>query len=251
LSSFAETYDRYRPRPPEALLELLTRLAEVGRPALVVDLGTGTGLSARAWAGRADRVVGIEPDEAMRAVAEARGGGVEYVAASAYATGLPDSSADIVTCSQSLHWMDPEPTFAEVSRILRPGGIFAAYDYDAVPVVHPEVDAAYDALLEAAKELRKQTGRISPWTTSGPLWKADHLQRMRGSGRFRFTREFVMHSLEEGDADRLIGGARSMGAIEMHKDELPLDELERAARRVLGDRVVPFWFGYRVRIGVA
>jgi hypothetical protein len=41
-----------------------------------------------------------------------------------------------------------------------------------------------------------------------------------------------------------------MGAIEVHKDELGLDELESAARRVLGDRVVPFWFGYRVRIGI-
>jgi len=231
LSSFAETYDRYRPRPPQALLELLTRLAEVERPELVIDLGTGTGLSARAWTGRAERVVGIEPDDAMRAVGEARGGGVEYVAATAYATGLPDGCADIVTCSQSLHWMDPEPTFAEVARILRPGGIFSAYDYDAIPVIHPEVDAAYDAVMEAAKELRKQTGRISPWTTRGPLWKADHLQRMRDSGRFRFTREFVVHSVEEGGAERLIGAARSMGAIEMHKDELPLAELERVARR--------------------
>ena len=250
MSSFAESYDRHRPRPPQALLDLLTRLAEVERPALVVDVGTGTGLSARAWAGRADRVVGVEPDDTMRAVAEARGGEVEYVAATSEATGLPDACADIVTCSQSLHWMEPEPTFAEVARILRPGGIFAAYDYDAIPVIHPEVDTAYAAVMEAAKELRKQTGRISPWTTRGPLWKAGHLQRMRDSGRFRFTRELVMHSVEEGDADRLIGGARSMGAIEMHKDELPLAELEAAARRMLDDRVVPFWFGYRVRIGV-
>jgi SAM-dependent methyltransferase len=36
----------------------------------------------------------------------------------------------LVTCSQSLHWMEPEPTFAEVARILRRGGVFAAYDYD-------------------------------------------------------------------------------------------------------------------------
>lgn len=250
LSSFAESYDRYRPRPPQALLELLMRLAEAERPALVVDVGTGTGLSARAWAGRADRIVGIEPDEAMRAVAEARGGEVEYIAASSDATGLPDACADIVTCSQSLHWMEPERTFAEVARILRRGGIFAAYDYDAIPVVHPEVDATYAAVMQAAQELRKQTGRISPWTTRGPLWKADHLQRMRDSGRFRFTRELVMHSVEEGDADRLIGGARSMGAIEVHKDELPVAELEATTRRVLGDRVVPFWFGYRVRLGI-
>ena len=250
MSSFAETYDRYRPRPPAALLELLARLAGVERPRLVVDLGSGTGLSARAWVDRADRVVGIEPDDAMRAVAEARGAEVEYVAATSSATGLPDASADLVTCSQSLHWMEPEPTFAEVARILRRGGVFAAYDYDAVPVIHPDVDAAYEAVLDAAKSMREQTGRISPWTTRGPFWKGEHAQRMRTSGRFGYVRELVLHSVEEGDADRLIGGARSMGAIEMHKDEdIGLDELERTARRVLSDRVVPFWFGYRVRLG--
>ncbi|HEV8250958.1 MAG TPA: class I SAM-dependent methyltransferase [Gaiellaceae bacterium] len=249
MSSFAESYDRYRPRPPEALLELLARLAGVERPALVVDLGSGTGLSARAWIGRADRVVGVEPDDAMRAVAQARGGAVEYLAATSAATGLPNDSADIVTCSQSLHWMEPQPTFAEVGRILRPGGLFAAYDYDPIPVIHPELDAAYDAVMGAAKALRDRTGRISPWTTTGPLWKADHLQRMQDSGQFRHAREFVLHSIEEGDADRLVGGARSMGAVEVHKDEVGLEELERVARRVLGDRVVPFWFGYRVRIG--
>jgi len=250
LSSFAESYDRYRPRPPQALLDLLTRLAEVDPPALVVDLGTGAGLSARAWAGRAERIVGIEPDDAMSGVGESRGGAVDYVAASASATGLPDSCADIVTCSQSLHWMAPEPTFAEVGRILRPGGIFAAYDYDPIPVVHPELDAAYETLMEAARAARERTGRISPWTTRGPLWKAEHLQRMRDSGQFRFTRELVMHSVEEGDADRFVGGALSMGAIEVHRDELGLDDLEALARQVLGDRVVPFWFGYRMRIGI-
>jgi len=249
LSSFAESYDRYRPRPPDALLDLLNRLTGVEPPALVVDLGSGTGLSARAWLGRAERVVGVEPDETMRAVAEDQGGDVEYVAAGATATGLPDGCADIVTCSQSLHWMEPEPTFAEVARILRPGAVFAAYDYDSVPVIHPDVDAAYEALMDAAVALRRETGLISPWTTRAPLRKSEHLERMRASGHFRHAREFVAHSVEDGDAERLIGGARSMGAIEVHRHRLPLDELESVAQRVLGERVVPFWFGYRVRFG--
>lgn len=247
--SFAEAYDRFRPRPPGALLDLLVRLAGGSRPRLVVDLGSGTGLSARAWAGRAERVVGIEPDEAMRAVAEAHGG-AEYLAASSTAIGLPDACADLATCSQALHWMEPEPTFAEVGRILRPRGVFAAYDYDPVPVVHPEVDQAFQAVLERAKELREETGRISPWTSRRPLWKGDHLDRLRDSGQFRYVRELVLHSVEDGGADRLLGLIRSYGAVEVHRDELPLDELEETARRILGDRVVPFWFGYRVRIGV-
>lgn len=50
---FAERYDRCRPRPPVALPELLPPLAGVRRPHLVVDIGSGTGLSTRIWAGHA------------------------------------------------------------------------------------------------------------------------------------------------------------------------------------------------------
>ena len=249
MSSFAESYDRYRPRPPQALLDLLTSLVEVERPALVADLGSGTGLSARAWAGRAERIVGIEPDDAMRGVAEARDGGVEYIAASSSATGLPDACADIVTCSQSLHWMELDTTFAEVGRILRPGGVFAAYDYDTAPVVAPEVDQAFYDLADRAVALRQTTGLISPWTTRQAHTKREHLDAMRASGAFGFVREVVLHSIEEGDAERLIGLARSLGAVEVHREQVSFDELEEVARRVLGDRVVPFWFGYRVRMG--
>jgi SAM-dependent methyltransferase len=69
-AGFAEHYDRYRPRPPLALLELLPPLAGVERASLVVDLGSRTGLSSRFWAERADQVVGVEPNEAMLRFAE-------------------------------------------------------------------------------------------------------------------------------------------------------------------------------------
>ena len=65
----AAEYDAHRPHPPHALLDLLTQLARVERPRLVVDLGSGTGLSTLAWAERAEEVVGIEPNDDMRAVA--------------------------------------------------------------------------------------------------------------------------------------------------------------------------------------
>ena len=88
----------------------------------MVDLGSGTGLSTRAWAERAEEVVGIEPNDAMRVEAEAatQAGNVRYLGGSSYETGLPDACADLVTCAQSLQWMEPEPTFAEIARILRP-----------------------------------------------------------------------------------------------------------------------------------
>lgn len=175
---------------------------------------------------------------------------VEFVLGFSHETGLADACADIVTASQSLHWMEPGPTFAEVGRILRPGGIFAAYDYDVYPVVDWELDQALLDYGGRRRELRErqliQAG-ADRWSKDG------HLQRMRESGEFRFCRELVLHSVEEGDADRIVGLMGSIGMIGDPKEaerELRLDELEGVARRVLGDRTVPFRFGYHVRIGV-
>jgi SAM-dependent methyltransferase len=249
---FAAGYDRHRPRPPRALLELLARYARAEPPQLVVDLGCGTGLSTRAWSGLAERVVGVEPNPAMLAGAEGAPG-VEFVQAYASATGLPDGVADIVTCSQSLHWMEPWPVFAEAARILRPGGVFAAYDYDWPPIVDPELDAAYEAYQERRRETRRRRGI----QRGGDRWpKSGHLDRMRESGCFAACREVVLNSIEDGNADRIEGFARSLGLPVASGDDpdlerdLDIAELEEVARRVLGDRTVPFLFGYRVRLGV-
>ena len=59
-------YDRTRPTPPPALLDLLTQLIHTPHPALVVDLGSGTGLSTAIWGERAQLVIGIEPNADMR-----------------------------------------------------------------------------------------------------------------------------------------------------------------------------------------
>lgn len=249
---FASQYDRFRPRPPRALLGLLCRYARVTRPALVVDLGCGTGLSSRAWSGVARRTIGVEPNPAMLAAVE-DAPGVEYREAYSHETGLPGGAADIVTCSQSLHWMEPEPVFAEAARLLRPGGVFAAYDYDVVPAVDPELDNAFRAYQHRRTEARRRR-RIRQGADRWP--KGGHLGRIRSSGAFRVCREVVLHSVEEGDAERVSGLARSLGlpVAEMSDRELVrelrLEDLDWVARRVLGDRTVPFVFGYRVRLGV-
>jgi SAM-dependent methyltransferase len=251
-AGFADHYDRHRPRPPGALLELLSRYARTHEAELVVDLGCGTGLSTRAWSGFARRVIGIEPNPAMLAVAEAAPG-VEYRNAYAQATGLDDGVADIVTCSQSFHWMEPGSTLAEATRILRPGGVFAAYDYELPPAVDPEVDAAFAAYLA-----RRRAARAKRDIRQGAdLWSKDkHLERMRESGRFAYCREVVLHSVEDGNAERVGGLARSLGLPTADPEdpelerELRIGELEEVADRVLGTAVVPFVCGYRVRLGV-
>lgn len=240
---FAEGFDEHRPSPPAALLDVLSRLAGEERAALVVDLGSGTGLSTRPWADRAERVVGIEPQAVMRELAEARttAANVEYRDGYAHATGVADGSADLVTCSQSFHWMEPEPTLAEAARILRAGGVFAAYDYDVPPVIEPEVDEAFARYLAARKDAGVRMG-AARWP------KHEHLARIEASGRFRRSRELVLHGETEGGADRVVGLAQAIGA--RLGDTVTTDELEAVARRVLGDSVVPWLVPYRVRVGI-
>lgn len=258
---FAEHYDAYRPQPPPALADLLAQLAGGARPSLVVDLGSGTGLSTCLWAGRAEEVIGIEPNPAMRREAEARtaalglGATVRYRAGHAADTGLPDGVADLVPCAQAFHWMEPASTLVEVARILRPGGLFAVYDYDVTPAVHWEVDRAWEDCFEraltwvrAAARARGESDAIRP--------KEEHLARLRESGHFRYTREVLFHAVESGDAERALGLALSTGRVEQalaggaSPEELGLPALQEAAERILGRNSQPWHISYRIRLAI-
>jgi ubiquinone/menaquinone biosynthesis C-methylase UbiE len=237
------------------LVETLLQVAGVERAALVVDLGCGTGLSTRAWTSFSERVVGVEPNLAMleRARHATAADNVEYGLGFAHDTGLDDACADLVTCSQSFHWMEPEPTLAEAARVLRAGGVFAAYDYDLVPVCDWRAEEAFRALLRRRRAFRRARGTHS----GSDKWSKDtHLQRIRASGRFRSSREIVLQSVEgEGGAQRLIGLAYSIGLPVPNGDEelereLGYRKFEEATREALGDRLLPFRFGYRIRVGI-
>jgi len=254
-SGFADRYDAYRPTPPDALLDVLTQLAQTNRPTLVVDLGSGTGISTSIWTDRAHRVIGIEPNAEMRRRAEERNQAQNVVFHDGFAhqTGVPDGAADIVTCAQSFHWMEPESTFAEVARTLRPGGVFAAYDYDWPPTVHWEVETAFAACIVRVHELERQHGiedTMQQWA------KSEHLARVRASGQFRYAKEILLHSAAIGTAEGLVGFARTLGHVTRMLDlgfsdaQLGLDNLRQVAERALGDGGLPWYFSYRVRVGV-
>ena len=258
-SGFADRYDAYRPRPPVVLLEILTQLAQVERPRLVVDLGSGTGLSTFVWAPRAEQVIGVEPNADMRARAEARAASeanaqnVRYIDAISSQTGLPDANADIVTCSQSLHWMEPEPTFAEVMRILRPGGVFAAYDADWPPTITWQAERAFNEFVDSYDKLGEQRG----WYRGVIRWKKEeHLARMQASGCFRYVKEIVVHHTETGDAERLVGLALSQGRVAkllqqgVNDQAISVDDFRAVVQRELGDRSSTWYFSYRVRLGI-
>ena len=255
----ASRYDQTRPSPPSVLLDMLTQLIHTPRPTLVVDLGCGTGRSTTIWGERAEQVIGIEPSDEMRCQALdnlpslASAPRIAYRAGVAHQTGLDTASVDVVTCAQAFHWMDPSATLAEIARIVRPGGVFAAYDYSWPPTIHWEVDQIFQEVDARFEQLIQTRGAQEP----GPRWsKEQHLDRMRQSGLFCFTTEVVLHQCDYGDASRFIGLILSSGYSyhlkrgTVTEHEIGLERLRQAARDYIGIAPIPWYFSYHVRIGI-
>jgi SAM-dependent methyltransferase len=116
--SVATDYDRYRPSPPPQALDWLIPPAAQA----VLDLAAGTGAVTRELAGRAPRIIAVEPDERMRAVLTARCPEAEVLAGRGEDIPLPDASVDAVVISSAWHWLDPERAVPEITRVLRVGG---------------------------------------------------------------------------------------------------------------------------------
>lgn len=98
---YPEIYDAFSSFPyhPEVLETIRERFDLAGKT--ILDVGAGGGQSALPLARYAVRVIGVEPEAAMRAVAEraAREQGVEnvtFLAGAADAIPLPDAAVDVV-----------------------------------------------------------------------------------------------------------------------------------------------------------
>jgi arsenite methyltransferase len=100
-----------------------------GERLLVVGHGPGLGLASAARAvGETGQVVGVDPSETMRRMAagrcasEVRKGTVVLRAGTTEATGCPPASVDAVISVNNVMLWNLAEGFAELARVLRPGG---------------------------------------------------------------------------------------------------------------------------------
>lgn len=127
--ALADQYERTRPSYPAELIAWLSR----DGPGAAVDVGCGTGRVAVLLAAAGWKVIGIEPDERMAAIARSRG--VVVIVSTFEQWRAPRRDLDLVTAGTAWHWVDPAIGYDRAAAALRPGGTLSifrnSYRYDA------------------------------------------------------------------------------------------------------------------------
>jgi SAM-dependent methyltransferase len=126
----ADLYDAARPSYPDAVFDEVVDL--VGPGGRAIDVGCGTGKALRRLAHHGFSGVGVEAHPAMAGVARRRlpARPPWRVDTSPFEDWQPqpgDAPADVVTCAQAWHWMDPAVRMAKAHGLLRPGGWLAVF----------------------------------------------------------------------------------------------------------------------------
>jgi malonyl-CoA O-methyltransferase len=145
----AAHYDTHAVVQREIADRLLDHLEGLNlQPQTIVDVGCGTGYCTRALQRRYPRakVTGIDLSVAMIQEAGRRRGWPgsrfynwlqrkpEYLTGDAQALPLADSSVDLLISNLVLQWCDPELSFREFARVLKPGGLllFSSFGPDTL-----------------------------------------------------------------------------------------------------------------------
>jgi ubiquinone/menaquinone biosynthesis C-methylase UbiE len=163
-------YERNRVDSPQEAIERVIAHAALSGHEVVADLGSGTGLLSRRLLPHVALLHAVEPDDAMRRVAEAalaREPKFRSVAGTAEETRLPAQSVDVITCGNSFHYFDPQRAGSEALRILRPHGRAVLLSHDA-----PETPNAF--MADYLRFLKEKT-RPALASVHSP---ADHLRRV-------------------------------------------------------------------------
>jgi SAM-dependent methyltransferase len=135
-SDKSDLYASARPQYPKGLYEFLASCTSPRERAW--DCGAGNGQSSISLVEYFSEVHATDASEQQIANAIQKKC-VFYSVQPAEKTSFADDYFDIVTVAQALHWFNLDWFWSEVTRVLKRGGVFAAWGYDWFSI-SPEID---------------------------------------------------------------------------------------------------------------
>jgi len=151
-SATSGDYAAFRPGPPDALFDRLQALG-IGLPGQrILDLGTGTGVMARAFARRGAVAAGIDiaagQIEAARRLAESEALAIDFRVAPAEEPPFAERSFEAATANQCFLYFDCVRLLAALRRVLVPEGRLAISHFSWLPRLDPIARASEALILE-------------------------------------------------------------------------------------------------------
>lgn len=142
----ASAYSAFRPSYPQRLYDMILAAVPPDRRHCAMDLGAGTGQSARPLLAWFERVIAVEADPRMAEELRRAEPGIEVRNSTAEECEQAPESLDLVTSATAFYWMDGPRVLANAARWLHPGGVLAIYRYH-IQQGPPEVRAIFDREL--------------------------------------------------------------------------------------------------------
>ena len=149
-SSNSKRYSSSRPKYPRSLFEFLVALVQHRN--LAWDCATGSGQAAVVLSEYFEQVIASDASKEQIENAQPRNN-ILYEVFPAERTSFADSSVDLITIAQALHWFDLDDFYKEAKRVLRKdvndngAGVIAAWAY-GLHSVSVEVDDIMHLLYE-------------------------------------------------------------------------------------------------------
>lgn len=186
-----DRYHRTRPRYPDAMVQRILQSAP-GHD--VLDVGIGTGLSARPFLAAGCRVLGVDVDERMAEFA--RRAGFEVEVGTFEDWDPAGRSFDLVIAGQSWHWVDPALGATKAAEALRPSGRLALFwnVFQPPAALGEQFAEVYRRLLPGTPFAAGAFGGIAGYS-SGFARTADGIRAAGGFGdpeqwRFDWTQHY-------------------------------------------------------------
>jgi ubiquinone/menaquinone biosynthesis C-methylase UbiE len=140
-------YSKHRCADPR-IVDTLTRLLSLSPPAVLADIGAGTGNYSRALADLGFHVLAVEPSATMQSQAPAHAA-VDWYFGTAEHVPLPDSSVDGAACIlASHHFSSLEGAILEMARVCS-GGPIVWFTFDPRQAEYPWLHDYFPSVWES------------------------------------------------------------------------------------------------------